>query len=44
MGMGVNSDHFVKWIDDNYFQCENQNSVVVEVGTTYNPDYPTAKF
>lgn len=42
--MGVNSDHFVKWLNDNYFYCENQESVVIKVETAYNPSYPSAKF
>ena len=42
--MGVNSEHFVKWINDNYFSYENQKTVVAKVETTYNPNYPLVKF
>lgn len=44
IGMCVNSNHFVEWLNKNYFQCENENSTIVKIGTTYNPNYPTAKF
>lgn len=42
--MGINSDHFVKWLNNNYYHFENKESVVVKIETTYISDYPTAKF
>ena len=40
----VGTENFVKWLNDNYFYCENQESVIVTTETEYNPSYPTAMF
>ena len=44
MCMSVGTDHFVDWINDNYFHCENQESKIIEINTKYNPEYPSAEF
>jgi hypothetical protein len=40
----LDTDGFIKWINDNYFQCENQEAVMIEAFTKYNPYYPSAWF
>lgn len=42
--MNVGTEHFVKWLNDNYFNCEHQKSVIIATEVEYNPSYPTAKF
>ena len=42
--LGVNSDHFVDWINKRYFFCEKKEALVSKVNTIYNPQYPSAKF
>lgn len=42
--IGINSEHFVNWLNDNYFSCENQKSIVVKVETVYDPNYPLVEF
>lgn len=42
--MNVGTEHFVNWLNDNYFHCEHQKCKIVAVETEYNPQYPTAKF
>lgn len=40
----VGTNEFVKWLNDNYSEYENQEIVVVEEHTKYNPNYPSAEF
>ena len=42
--MNVGTEHFVKWLNNNYYYCENQKSVIIATEVQYNPSYPTAKF
>ena len=42
--MNVGTEHFINWLNDHYYHCENKKSYMVEENTTYNPDYPTAEF
>jgi hypothetical protein len=42
--LSVGTNEFIKWLNDNYFQCENQEAVIVEKFAKYNPDYPSAYF
>lgn len=42
--MNVGTEHFVKWLNDNYFNCEHQKSVIIATEAEYNPSFPTAKF
>ena len=42
--MNVGTEHFVKWLNDNYFDCGHQKSVIIATETEYDPSYPTAKF
>ena len=37
--LAVGTDELVKWLNDNYIQYENQEIVVVESHTKYNPNY-----
>ena len=40
----VGTNEFVKWLNENYVQYEDQEIVVVEEHTKYNPNYPSAEF
>jgi len=42
--LSVGTEEFVKWLNDNYIQCENKKIIVVEAHTKHNPDYSTAEF
>ena len=42
--LGAGTAQFVKWLNDHYFSCENQESVMIAAETEYNPNYPTALF
>ena len=42
--MNVGTEHFVNWLNDNYFHCEHQKCKIVAIEAEYNPQYPTAKF
>ncbi|MDR1094369.1 MAG: hypothetical protein LBL66_09515 [Clostridiales bacterium] len=42
--LAVGTDEFVKYLNDNYFQSENQETVVVKAHTKYNAGYPSAEF
>ena len=42
--LAVGTNEFIKWLNDNYIQYENQEIVVVEAHTKYNPNYPSAEF
>lgn len=42
--LGVNSGHFVDWLNKRYFCCEKKEALVIKVNTIYNPQYPSAKF
>lgn len=40
----IGANEFVEWLNENYYQCENQKIVIIETNTKYNPDYPSAWF
>ena len=40
----VGTEEFIKWLNDNYIQYENQKATVIEAHTIYNPNYPSAEF
>lgn len=42
--LAVGTNEFIKWLNNNYIQCENQEIKIVEEHTSYNPNYPSALF
>lgn len=41
--MTVGTEHFVKWLNDNYFNCEHQKSIIIATETEYNPSLSYCK-
>ena len=44
ISLGVGTVQFVKWLNCNYFTCENQECVIIATNVKYNENYPTAMF
>lgn len=42
--LGINSEHFVNWLNERYFYCEKQKASVFQVNAAYASDCPSAKF
>ena len=42
--LAIGTNEFVKWLNETYIQCENQEITIVETHTEYNPNYPSALF
>lgn len=40
----IGTNEFVEWLNENYYQCENQKIVIIETNTKYNPNYSSAWF
>lgn len=42
--LDIGTNEFIKWLNNNYIQYENQEIRIVEEHTNYNPNYPSALF
>lgn len=42
--MSVGTEHFIRWLNERYFDCEQQKSELIKKDTEYEPKYPTALF
>lgn len=40
----VETEDFIKWINNNYFNCENKKAEIIRQHTEFNPSYPIAEF
>lgn len=42
--LAIGTNEFIKWLNENYKQCEDQEIILVKAHTDYNPNYPSALF
>lgn len=40
----VETSDFIRWLNRNYFYCEEKESTIIEQHTKFNPEYPCAEF
>ena len=42
--LALGTKEFLKWLNINYYSCENKESVLIEEHTKYRPELPCAEF
>ena len=42
--LSTDTEDFIRFLNMNYFNCENKESVMVEAHTKYRPELPSAEF
>ena len=40
----VETEDFIKWINNNYYTCENKEATIIKQHTKYNSSYPVVEF